>query len=606
MSAEEEERLSISPQKRSPGDGAEALMVLGSPKKRAKEEKMEGPSERKLDDLLLWKSHVSNIYLLSTSSNPTSYDYTRNSIVRGSLHSPPGTKFISQHEDFSTFVENALSPLGKDFGAPSPMLKGLSHEDSNHGDEGSHGSASVSMHGDGGDWSPGVGMGSHSNLAPSEFKINFDGPLSQSSSPLGSSGGGHPRMRHKKRYDHGGYDGASGADMSNSEPEHDVMYNNRQALADRLKDSGDSSSVAGIAETPSSSSRMNIPGYLGSSLAIDVVSPSPQQPPADVAASTVTGRGARERKATPKSRGILSYGRQAAGGDNAKAARLHTTSTPTAEFLDLGLGLDRGPMACNCKKSRCLKLYCECFHALKFCQNCKCYDCENRVGNEAVRDAVINAIRERDPSAFESKVKMDPNSNSKGHLSGCHCKRTACLKKYCECFTLAVPCTQRCKCVKCQNNQSLYEIKVSEVKYTAAMLVSAAASAIDASGGDEYLSQASAVSFPRDDTATSSDGGYDSRGAKTGRSSPDSDASKRGGSYGTGGYGRQGGGVIPSSPSGMSLLDLAGACTEQEKHEEAREGLLALSPHRRPPTAKIGSATIMPPLPSKLDLNGEV
>ena len=56
MSAEEEERLSISPQKRSPGDGAEALMVLGSPKKRAKEEKMEGPSERKLDDLLLWKS----------------------------------------------------------------------------------------------------------------------------------------------------------------------------------------------------------------------------------------------------------------------------------------------------------------------------------------------------------------------------------------------------------------------------------------------------------------------------------------------------------------------------------------------------------------------
>jgi len=520
----------------------------------------------------------------------------------------PGARFHPQHEDFSTFVENALSPLGKDFGAQSPMVKGLMHEDSNPGDDGSHG-VSV-MHGDG-DWSPGVGMG-HSNLAPSEFKINFDGPLSQSSSPLGSGGIGHPRMRHKKRFDRAGYDGAAGSDISNTEPEHDVMYNNRQALAERLKDSGDSSSLMGIAETPSSSSsysRMSIPGYLGSSLALDVASPSPHQRHADVTAMTVTGRGARERKATPKSRGILSYGRQAAGGDNfrnPKASRLDTTTTPTAEFLDLGLGLDRGPVACNCKKSRCLKLYCECFHNLKFCQNCKCYDCENRVGNEAVRDAVINAIRERDPSAFESKVKMDPNSNSKGHLSGCHCKRTSCLKKYCECFTLAVPCTQRCKCVKCHNNHSLYEIKVHEVKYTAAMLVSAAASAIDASGGDEYLSQASAATFSRDD-ATSSDGGgdYDSRGTKTGRSSPDSDVSKRGGAYG--GYGRQTG-VIPSSPSGMSLLDLAGACTEQEKHEAAREGLLALSPHRRPPAQYrvIGGTTIMPPLPSKLNLNAEL
>jgi len=133
------------------------------------------------------------------------------------------------------------------------------------------------------------------------------------------------------------------------------------------------------------------------------------------------------------------------------------------------------------------------------------------------------------------------------------------------------------------------------------MLVSAAASAIDASGGDEYLSHASAATFSRDDT-TSSDGGYDSSRARTGRSSPDSDVSKRGGGYG--GYGRQG--VIPSSPSGMSLLDLAGACTEQEKHEEAREGLLALSPQRRPPAKTIGSAAIMPPLPLMLNLNGEL
>ena len=27
---------------------------------------------------------------------------------------------------------------------------------------------------------------------------------------------------------------------------------------------------------------------------------------------------------------------------------------------------------CNCKKSKCLKLYCECFAAENFCQSCNC------------------------------------------------------------------------------------------------------------------------------------------------------------------------------------------------------------------------------------------
>lgn len=32
---------------------------------------------------------------------------------------------------------------------------------------------------------------------------------------------------------------------------------------------------------------------------------------------------------------------------------------------------------CNCKKSKCLKLYCECFAAELFCDKCNCYDCRN-------------------------------------------------------------------------------------------------------------------------------------------------------------------------------------------------------------------------------------
>jgi len=32
---------------------------------------------------------------------------------------------------------------------------------------------------------------------------------------------------------------------------------------------------------------------------------------------------------------------------------------------------------CNCKKSKCLKLYCECFAAELFCDGCNCADCQN-------------------------------------------------------------------------------------------------------------------------------------------------------------------------------------------------------------------------------------
>ena len=33
---------------------------------------------------------------------------------------------------------------------------------------------------------------------------------------------------------------------------------------------------------------------------------------------------------------------------------------------------------CNCKNSRCLKKYCECFQASIYCSdNCKCIDCKN-------------------------------------------------------------------------------------------------------------------------------------------------------------------------------------------------------------------------------------
>lgn len=35
-------------------------------------------------------------------------------------------------------------------------------------------------------------------------------------------------------------------------------------------------------------------------------------------------------------------------------------------------------ISCNCKKTKCLKLYCECYNAGKICGgDCKCLNCSN-------------------------------------------------------------------------------------------------------------------------------------------------------------------------------------------------------------------------------------
>lgn len=39
---------------------------------------------------------------------------------------------------------------------------------------------------------------------------------------------------------------------------------------------------------------------------------------------------------------------------------------------------------CHCKKSKCLKLYCDCFAAGLYCNNCNCASCANTLDNECV------------------------------------------------------------------------------------------------------------------------------------------------------------------------------------------------------------------------------
>ena len=60
---------------------------------------------------------------------------------------------------------------------------------------------------------------------------------------------------------------------------------------------------------------------------------------------------------------------------------------------------------CNCRNSRCLKLYCECFASGQYClQNCNCVECKNNVENSVQRQEAVEATLERNPNAFRPKV----------------------------------------------------------------------------------------------------------------------------------------------------------------------------------------------------------
>ena len=66
--------------------------------------------------------------------------------------------------------------------------------------------------------------------------------------------------------------------------------------------------------------------------------------------------------------------------------------------------LETKKTTCNCKKSQCLKLYCDCFaYGLGCSPDCNCADCANLEGNEQ-RKLAMDAIVERNPNAFKPKI----------------------------------------------------------------------------------------------------------------------------------------------------------------------------------------------------------
>lgn len=140
-----------------------------------------------------------------------------------------------------------------------------------------------------------------------------------------------------------------------------------------------------------------------------------------------------------------------------RAAAVNAMDRFSPEPVKRGSG-DREKGGCRCGRTKCLKQYCACFRNDERCtSDCVCTDCCNDGRHEDERMMAVRAIRLNSKEAFKGTDLMIDDqtvTTPKGSVKtvrGCRCKRSRCLKKYCECYGVGLKCGDNCICEGCQN-----------------------------------------------------------------------------------------------------------------------------------------------------------
>jgi hypothetical protein len=117
---------------------------------------------------------------------------------------------------------------------------------------------------------------------------------------------------------------------------------------------------------------------------------------------------------------------------------------------------------CRCGRTKCLKQYCQCFrNDIRCTPECLCSNCHNDGRHEEVRMSAVRHIRMNNSSAFKgtaleiTNLEVRTPRGSVHTVRGCRCRRSKCQKKYCECFSAGLHCTNNCVCVDCANGNTL-------------------------------------------------------------------------------------------------------------------------------------------------------
>jgi hypothetical protein len=127
------------------------------------------------------------------------------------------------------------------------------------------------------------------------------------------------------------------------------------------------------------------------------------------------------------------------GAHNSYAAaqvRMVAQDRPAAPLLSSGRGgkpskrSDKGK-ACHCAKSRCLKLYCDCFSAGRLCgARCSCQKCANNADPASAneRNEAIRRLKDKKGAWAFRGTSLEDKQVFVTKL-GCRCKKSKCLKK---------------------------------------------------------------------------------------------------------------------------------------------------------------------------------